>query len=255
MSLITDRPAPPAPQSVHGPHGSQIPPTGGRAAARRARSRRARRPASLTGRYVGYVLYFVGAGLISGAVVHHPLDPDRYTMIGVIGVMVFLAATVINEFILVRNRPALPRMAVVIGASLLLSFGIGMLGGGLQHFDDFPARGAVLVPLGIAVSFVAFVIKDAETSWRRIFSPVGLGVLLAVIVSFFGLRSIADSMGEAPEGGGHSHGTETTEESDEHGAEEESPAPASESTAPQTGTEPSESAEAESGEAEDGHSH
>ncbi|MFF8261315.1 hypothetical protein [Streptomyces virginiae] len=29
-------------------------------------------------------------------------------------------------------------MLAVIGSSLLLSFGIGMLSGGLQHFDEFP---------------------------------------------------------------------------------------------------------------------
>lgn len=92
-------------------------------------------------------------------------------------------------------------MFVVIGASLLLSFGIGMLSGGLQHFDDFPARGAVLVPLGITVSFVAYVTKDADTPWQRIFSLVGLTVLLAAVVSFVGLRQVAASMGESAEGG------------------------------------------------------
>ncbi|WP_338675318.1 hypothetical protein V1460_21830 [Streptomyces sp. SCSIO 30461] len=87
------------------------------------------------------MLYFVGAGLISGAVVHHPLDPARYTTVGIIGVGVFLVATLVNEFLLATDRPPFARALVVIGASLLLSFGIGMLSGGLQHFDDFPARG------------------------------------------------------------------------------------------------------------------
>lgn len=193
-------------------------PTAGRAARRKAQSSHKR---SLTARYLGYVGYFVGAGLISGAVVHHPLDPDRYTRIAGYGALVFLAATVLNEFLLTRERPGLPRMLVVIGSSLMLSFGIGMLSGGLQHFDDFPARGTVLVPAGIVVSFIAYVIKDAETPTRRIFSLLGLTVLAVAALAFFGLREVVASMETAP-GGGHSHGT----------AEETAPADHAPTTSP-----------------------
>lgn len=180
-------------------------PEGGRAALRKARARRARQRA-MPARYLGYVGYFVGTGLISGAIVHHPLDPARYTRIALYGTLVFLAATVLNEFVLTRDRPGLTRVLVVIGASLTLSFGIGMLSGGLQHFADFPARGAVLVPMGLVVSFIAYGIKDPETPWRRLFSLVGLTVLITAAVAFFGLRQVAASMGEPAEAGGHSHG-------------------------------------------------
>ncbi|MDX3535495.1 hypothetical protein PV721_14200 [Streptomyces sp. MB09-01] len=77
------------------------------------------------------------------------VDPDRYTRIALYGALVFLAVTVLNEYLLTRERLGLPRTLVVIGSSLLLPFGIGMLSGGLQHFDDFPARGAILVPAGL----------------------------------------------------------------------------------------------------------
>lgn len=120
---LIDRPVPAPPSAA---------PEGGRAALRKARARRARQT-SLPARYLGYVGYFVGAGLISGAVVRHPLDPARYTRIALYGTLVFLAATVLNELVLTRDRPGLARVLVVIGASLALSFGIGMLSGGLQH--------------------------------------------------------------------------------------------------------------------------
>ena len=244
MSLLTDRPAP------H--HAPPQPVPGGRAAARRAARSRRKRKTSLAGRYIGYVLYFVGAGLISGAVVHHPLDPARYTMVGIIGVFVFLVATLVNEFLLATDRPPFARALVVIAASLLLSFGIGMLSGGLQHFDDFPARGAVLVPLGIVVSFVAFVLKDAETSSRRVFSPLGLVVLLVAGASYLGLSTLAAGMaGEAAEGGGHSHGGGAPE-TDDHGAEPE-PSKSSSTTEPSTPGEATTSAEPEH--ADDGHAH
>ncbi|MFG2302436.1 hypothetical protein [Actinacidiphila glaucinigra] len=206
---------------------------------------------------MGYVLYFVGAGLISGAIVHHPLDPARYTKIAATGVLVFLAATVLNEFVLARERPALPRMVLVIGASLMLSFGIGMLSGGLQHFEDFPARGAVLVPLGIVVSFVAFVVKDAKSSWRRIFGPIGLVVLLVAAASFVGLRQVASTAVEEGGDGGHSHGSETAE--DDHGDAETTPqheeeAPPAATTSPEAPPSKPEPGEAVGHEG-DGHSH
>ncbi|MCY0933953.1 hypothetical protein [Streptomyces sp. H34-S4] len=197
------------------PAHSQPPaPAEGRAARRKERSHQARKR-SLAARYLGYVGYFVGAGLISGAVVHHPLDPARYTRIALYGVLVFLAATVVNDFLLTRERPGPSRMAVVIGASLMLSFGIGMLSGGLQHFDDFPARATVLVPAGLLLSFIAYVIKDADTPWQRIFGLVGLTVLVAAALAFLGLRQVASSMQDAP-AGGHSHGTAEQPAADDH---------------------------------------
>ncbi|MFE1788728.1 hypothetical protein ACFW7J_10090 [Streptomyces sp. NPDC059525] len=191
------------PLDTHTPDSAPSPT--GRAARRKENLRRARR-GSLAARYLGYVGYFVGAGLISGAVVHHPLDPARYTRIALYGAAVFLAATVLNEFLLTRERPGLPRALVVIGSSLALSFGIGMLSGGLQHFDDFPARGAVLVPAGLVVSFIAYVIKDADIANRRVFGVVGLAVLITAALAFLGLREVAASM-EKEFGAGHSHGS------------------------------------------------
>lgn len=165
----------------------------------------------LSGRYIGYVLYFVGAGLISGAVVHHPLDPTRYTVIALIGAAVFVLATVVNEFLLVAHRPPLSRALRVVGASLVLSFGIGMLSGGLQHFEDFPIRGAVLVPLGLLVSFIGFVLRDAHTSWRRIFGPIGLVVALTAGAAHLSLDAVAHTMGD---GGTHGHQQESPAQDD-----------------------------------------
>ncbi|QNE24112.1 hypothetical protein [Streptomyces sp. INR7] len=186
------------------------PRSAGRTEIREARSRRKR----LLARYLGYVGYFVGAGLISGAVVHHPLDPARYTRIALYGVLVFLAATALNEFLLTRRKPTFKQVAGIMGASLLLSFGIGMLSGGLQHFEDFPTRAATLIPAGILLSFIAYVIKDEDASWRRIFGLAGLAVLLTAVAAFAGLRYVASSM--APESGGHSHGTGTGQSETHH---------------------------------------
>ncbi|WP_196218136.1 hypothetical protein [Streptomyces blattellae] len=122
---------------------------------------------------------------------HHPLDPTRYTLIAVIGAAVFLCATVLNEFVLTRSRPSPAKVCGVVAASLALSFGIGMLSGGLQHFEDFPERAAMLILFGLALSFVAYVLRHQPTRWRGILCPAGILVSVTAAVAFVGLKGIA----------------------------------------------------------------
>ena len=42
--------------------------------------------------YVLYVALYLGVALTGGSVMHLPLDPGRYVLIGVVGVLVFIAA-------------------------------------------------------------------------------------------------------------------------------------------------------------------
>jgi hypothetical protein len=77
-----------------------------------------------------------------------------------------------------------------------------MLSGGMQHFADLPYRCAVLIPLGIVLSFVFYVLKEDKTPWRRIFGLMGLAVLVVAALTFAGLRHIAPTMAEQS-GGGH----------------------------------------------------
>ncbi|MFI2431828.1 hypothetical protein [Streptomyces sp. NPDC018693] len=182
---------------------------------RRGRRRAPKRP-PLLGDYLGYAATFVGAGLISGAIVHHPLDPARYTVIAVVGAVVFLCATVLNEFVLTRSRPGAAKVCGVVAASLALSFGIGMLSGGLQHFEDFPERAAMLIPFGLALSFVSYVLRHQPTRWRGLLGPAGILVAVTAVVAFLGLKGIAQEMAteSGGDGHGHSHGQEPAPEAE-----------------------------------------
>ncbi len=164
---------------------------------------------SLLGRYLGYVGYFVGAGLISGGIVHYPLDAARYGKIGAAGVAVFVAATILNEVVLQRKRPDTSALIRLVAASLLLSLGIGMLSGGIQHFMDFPGRAAALIPAGLVLSFVAYVVKNASAPLAAVFAPAGATVAAIAFVSFVGLTQAAAVL-EANGVGGHGHGEVAT---------------------------------------------
>lgn len=205
------------------------------ASATAGRSLRARLASLLSsgkdlGPYVGYVGYFVGAGLISGGIVHYPLEPARYTAIAVTGIVVFLCATLFNEVLMATER--LPRMRLlrVVASSLLLSLGVGMLSGGIQHFNDFPARAATLIPTGLVVSYAAFQVRNAERSRAALRRPATLLVLVVAVALVPGLRSLVPA-GPAV---AHDHGAASaaatpTDHADDHGAP--APAPAAEQAA------------------------
>ncbi|MFI7413606.1 hypothetical protein ACIBU0_33595 [Streptomyces sp. NPDC049627] len=234
------------------------------AGGRRGGRRRAPKRTPLLGNYLGYAATFVGAGLISGAIVHHPLDPARYTLIAVIGAAVFLFATLLNEFVLKRERPGATKVAGIVVASLALSFGIGMLSGGLQHFEDFPERAAMLIPFGLTLSFIAYVLRHEPARWRSIVGPAGVLVVITAALAFVGLRGIAEGMAAESEGDGHSHshGEESAEETGVPKAEPEEGEPTQDhepegrepSTRPSQSDTAAEEAE-EAGHTEDGHSH
>lgn len=159
----------------------------------------------LWARYIGAMLYFMGAALIAGGVVHYPIDPPQYAVITAIGALVFALGTVFNEFVLAPVRPTLRRAAWAVTISLFLSFGVGLTGGGVQHFDQFPERCAIMTPLGLAMSYVAFVLKDKEGTWRNLVGVFAAGVAAFVFAVWLGMSALAATIEPA----GHDHGTES----------------------------------------------
>lgn len=164
-----------------------------------------KRAPSLYSRYIGAMLYFMGAALIAGAVVHYPLDPPQYTVICIVGALVFLLGTIVNEFLLVTERPNAPQAIGLVAFSLLLSFGVGMAGGGIQHFTQFPERSAVMTPIGLVMSFAAFIAKDNDGRWRHAFSLFGAGVILVAGLTWLGMSALGGTIDSE----GHSHGGPT----------------------------------------------
>ena len=171
------------------------------------------------------MLYFVGAALIAGAVVHYPIDPPVYAAICAVGAFVFLLGTIVNEFLLAAERPVLRQAIPLVCFSLLLSFGVGMVGGGIQHFEAFPERSAAMTPIGLLMSYVAFVAKDPKGRWGHLFGRFAVVVVAITSLTWFGMSALADSVGSH---GGHQHGSAASSDpsapSDAQKAPEEAPA-------------------------------
>lgn len=196
--------------------------------------------------YGKYVALFVGAGLISGSVVHFPLAPVRYAIIGGIGGAIFAVASVLADRA-GKDTVAVARLAV---SSLLLALGIGMISGSIQHFQDIPDRAANLIPLGVALSITAFIVRNDLRPRRDDIAALALWTVTAVLFLGIGLGRLADAV-PAPAAGGDHHATE--EPAKAKGADTE--AKSGDKSAESENSEKDSEAAAEAEHAEDGHGH
>jgi hypothetical protein len=153
--------------------------------------------------YVLYVALYLGVALTGGSIVHLPLDPARYLLIGVTGVAIFIVASVLDA----RQRHAAGLegpgggLGRYVGWSVLLSIGLGMLSGSIQHFLDFPHYAAALIPLGVVVSLIAYMGRERLSLPRPQLIRMGAAVAAVVLALFFGLDIFADEI--APHGHDH----------------------------------------------------
>src|SRR3712207_6748791 len=153
--------------------------------------------------YALYVALYLGVALTGGSIVHLPLDPVRYLLIGGIGVLVFIGASVADA----RHRHAAGLEGPgggpgpYVGWSGLLSIGLGMLSGSIQHFLDFPHYAAVLIPLGVLVSLAAYMGRERLSPSRPMLLRLGAVVAAVVVALALGLDLLADEM--VPHGHDH----------------------------------------------------
>lgn len=168
------------------------------------------------GPWLGYAGCFVGAGLVSGAIVHRPLDPSRYTVLAAVGMVAFLVATLVPELLGDGPRPGRAALLRLVAGSLLLALGIGMLSGGIQHFSDVPGRAVVLVPAGLLLSWLAFQLRTGAGLRGLVLSRATGGVAVLALGLFVGLPHLAPTAPAA--GHGHGHDTVAAEPVAAHGA-------------------------------------
>ena len=110
--------------------------------------------------YIVYVMFFLGMGLISGGIVHMPLDPHKNTLVLSIGICVFVIASLLNETVIDKKDLSFLSTIRLVVFSLLLSVGIGMISGGIQHFEDVLDYAGYLIPGGIMLSLIGFLFKN-----------------------------------------------------------------------------------------------
>lgn len=146
--------------------------------------------------YVLYVALYLGVALTGGSVVHLPLDPGRYLLIGAAGVAVFIAASVADA----RRRHSAGLegpgggLGRYVGWSVALSIGLGMLSGSIQHFLDFPHYAAALLSLGVPVTLAAYIGRERLDVPRPQLLRLGAGAAAFTVALFLGLDLLAEEI-------------------------------------------------------------
>lgn len=160
--------------------------------------------------YGVYIALFIGTGFLSGSIVHFPISPSRFAIIGIIGAFIFTVSSTLNEAYFNKKNFRDEGVIKVIFFSLLLSIGIGMVSGGFQHFDEFPIYGSYLIPFGVLLSLVAYIFKSNIKLFQKQIIKLTLATLLVVVPLGLGLNAYARTMKveSHDEAGGHEETSE-----------------------------------------------
>ncbi|MBL8159233.1 hypothetical protein JNJ66_02130 [Candidatus Saccharibacteria bacterium] len=161
--------------------------------------------------YAVYMGLFIGTGFLSGAIVHLPLNPVRFAIIGLLGAVIFVASSTINEITIMKRQATHAEIAKLIVFSILLALGVGMISGGVQHFDEVPEYASKLIPIGVLLSLLGYVLKNGIDLHRRQTLKLAAAALAFVIVLGGVLGSYAQSYSQQP----HGHDGETEQTADE----------------------------------------
>jgi uncharacterized cupredoxin-like copper-binding protein len=154
---------------------------------------------------------YAGISFIAGAVNHGFFSGERSLLTAAIGVLVYLVGGILE----MRASPdGSQRWVDLLGLGIVSSIGLGFYTGWLQHFPDSPARSAWVVPLGFAMSLLAYWLMQGRDR-APLRTVLGYGVGTGAVVLAGSL--IAWQMLPDPGGGGHDHASHS------HGA---APAPA-----------------------------
>jgi len=97
-------------------------------------------------KYLVYIIYFLGIGMVSSGIVLMPFNYVRYSIILSIGLGLFITGSVFNEVVIDKHHLTLWESVKLIVVSLTLAIGIGMISGGISHFKESPNYVSYLIP-------------------------------------------------------------------------------------------------------------
>lgn len=146
-------------------------------------------------KYLVYVIYFLGIGMTSSGIVLMPFNHVRYSIILSIGLGLFLTGSVFNEVVINKQHLTARESIKLVVVSLTLAIGIGMISGGISHFNESPRYVSYLIPLGIAISFISFIIKNDFEITKKEKVTMFVGVIIVAIIVHIILSIAAANVG------------------------------------------------------------
>lgn len=150
---------------------------------------------------------YAGISFIAGALNHGFFSGERSLLTAVIGVLVYL----LGGFLEMRASPdGSQRWVDLLGLGIVSSIGLGFFTGGLQHFPDSPARSAWVVPLGFAMSLLAYwLMQGRDRAPMRTVLGYGLGAGAVVLAGSLIAWQMLPGAGDDDHDHDHAHAPST----------------------------------------------
>jgi len=136
--------------------------------------------------FIIFILLFFGVGFISGGAVHLGEGVNVWDIsLVVVGILLFVTGSYIQEVIFNKKNLIAEGIIPFLVYSLVLSIGVGMASGGIQHFVDTPQYSMFLIPIGLIIGLFAFIFKQniqlASQQWvKLIVSSMIMATLLGI---------------------------------------------------------------------------
>ena len=130
--------------------------------------------------FASHMLRYVGVGLISGSIVHAGTlggNVTQYVALIVLGVIAFIYGTYLEY----ENKIDKKFVSFIL-ISVVISIGTGMVSGGTQHYLDGPVFASIILPIGLLVSYIAYLYRDFKSnfSFKKICAAIIICSILAV---------------------------------------------------------------------------
>lgn len=143
--------------------------------------------------FIIHLCKYLGISLVSGSIVHAgTLGGNSIKYIMLIAIGIFL--TVTGNYLEYRVKNIKVGLNI-FALAILLSFGTGMLSGGVQHYSDNTAYGSTLLALGFILTFTSLAYKDFanKVTNKSIFIVSLISIGLYFTLSFVGHNFISES--------------------------------------------------------------
>lgn len=161
--------------------------------------------------FLTFIALFIGTGFVSGSIVHmgEGINPWDVSLLA-IGAVLFVLGSVFQDIQQGMTRIRGEGILLFLLLSLVLSIGIGMASGGMQHFVDTPAYSAILIPLGLGIGLVAFILKERMSLTAKEWAVMVPVVCVAIAIGIVGLREVGDALPESLKQDHHSASVQDT---------------------------------------------
>lgn len=154
--------------------------------------------------FITFIALFIGTGFVSGSIVHMGEGVNVWDLsLLAIGAILFVSGSVFQDIQQGMRRMQDEGIILFLTLSLLLSIGIGMASGGMQHFVDTPSYSAILIPLGLGIGFIAFLLKERIALTPREWVIIIPSVCFAIAAGTIALRAAGNALPETVKKGHH----------------------------------------------------